>query len=157
MATPRLSDRQNYCVHEVRFTVVRESGAPDPWLLDQPSKAAELARDVLPDDAREHFAVFCLDARLKLVALHFVSVGTLNASLVHPREVFGPALRLMGVASLVLVHNHPSGDPAPSREDIRLTRQLVEAGRLLDIPVHDHVVIGNGTGAHVSFAERGLL
>jgi hypothetical protein len=88
---------------------------------------------------------------------HRVSVGTLSASLVHPREVFGPALRTLGVAALILVHNHPSGDPTFSREDFQLTRQLVEAGRLLDIPIQDHVVIGNGSGAWLSFSERGLL
>jgi DNA repair protein RadC len=82
--------------------------------------------------------------------------GALNASLVHPREVFGPALR-EGSASLVLIHNHPSGDPTPSREDIRLTHQLVQTGKLLALPVHDHVIVGNGTNAWVSLAERGLL
>jgi DNA repair protein RadC len=70
--------------------------------------------------------------------------------------VAGPALR-EGAASLVLIHNHPSGDPAPSLEDIRLTRQLVDAGKLLDLPVHDHLIVGDGTGAWVSFAARGLL
>jgi DNA repair protein RadC len=71
--------------------------------------------------------------------------------------VLGPALRIMGVASLVLVHNHPSGDPIPSQDDIRLTRQLVEAGRLLDLTIHDHVIIGDGRDACVSFVEQGLL
>jgi DNA repair protein RadC len=85
-----------------------------------------------------------------------VSVGTLNARLVHPREVLGPALRL-GAAAIVLIHNHPSGDPAPSREDIRLTRQLVECGHLFDIKVHDHVIVGNGTEAFTSLAEQGQL
>ena len=70
--------------------------------------------------------------------------------------MFGPALRVMGVASIILVHNHPSGEPTPSREDLRLTKQLVEAGQLLDITVHDHVIVG-AAGAYVSFADRGLL
>ena len=73
----------------------------------------------------------------------------------HPREVFGPAVRLLGVASIVLADNHPSGDPAPSRDDIRLTRQLVEAGALLDIKVHDHVVIGNGATRSCRSRRRG--
>ena len=85
-----------------------------------------------------------------------ISTGTQTASLVHPREVFGPAVR-EGAVSLVCIHNHPSGDPTPSREDIRLTRQLVEAGRLIDIKVHDHIVIGNGSGEWLSLAQRGLL
>ncbi|MBI5628646.1 MAG: hypothetical protein HY953_06985, partial [Candidatus Rokubacteria bacterium] len=83
-----------------------------------------------------------------------VSEGTLSASLVHPREVFKPAI-LESAASLILLHNHPSGDPTPSREDIRLTRQLVECGRLLDLRIHDHIVIGRGRFA--SLAERGAL
>src|SRR5262245_3354977 len=71
-------------------------------------------------------------------------------------EVFGPALR-EGAAAIVLAHNHPSGDPTPSREDLRLTRQLADAGKLLDTRVHDHVVIGNGTWQWVSLAQRGLV
>src|SRR5713101_2984051 len=73
-----------------------------------------------------------------------------------PREIFGPAVRY-GAAALILLHNHPSGDPTPSREDIRMTRQLVECARVFDIHILDHVVIGNGTDAFTSFAERGLL
>ena len=97
------------------------------------------------------------DSQNGLVATHEVSTGTLSAALVHPREVFGPALRLMGVASIVLVHNHPSGDPTPSKADLRLTRQLVDGAKLLDLAIHDHVIIGNGTGEHVSLASRGEI
>jgi len=85
-----------------------------------------------------------------------VSTGTLSASLVHPREVLGPALR-EGAAALILVHNHPSGDPTPSREDLRLTQQLADGARLLDLRLHDHVIIGNGTAQWVSLAQRGAL
>src|SRR5256886_938454 len=83
-----------------------------------------------------------------------VSEGTLSASLVHPREVFKPAI-VESAAAVILLHNHPSGDPTPSREDVRLTRQLVECARLLDLRLHDHVVIGRGR--YVSLAERGLI
>jgi DNA repair protein RadC len=147
----------NYAVNVVRFTVVREAPSVAPRTLCDPDAVAALARDLIPDDAREHFGVFLLNARNGLVGYHEVSTGTLSASLVHPREVFGPALRLLGVASVILVHNHPSGDPEPSREDLRLTRQLVDAGRLLDLTVHDHVIIGNSSGAYVSLAGRGLI
>lgn len=154
------SPPRNYRVREVRFSVVRES-SPNPANLSSPSDVADLIRalgeNAIPDDAREHFVVLMLNAQNRLVAFHRTATGTLSASLVHPREVFGPALRTLGVASLILVHNHPSGDPTPSREDTRLTRQLSEAGKLLDITVHDHLIIGNGTGRWVSFAERGLL
>ena len=147
----------NYAVNVVRFAVVREAPAGAPRTLAGPDAVAALARDLIPDDAREHFGVFLLNTRNGLVAYHEVSSGTLSASLVHSREVFGPALRLLGVASLILVHNHPSGDPEPSREDLRLTRQLVDAGRLLDLAVHDHVILGNGSRAYASLATRGLI
>ncbi len=157
-ASPPDAQTTNYTIHVVRFRVVRESGAPRTRRtpLSTPSAVAALAAQLIPDDAREHFGVLMLDAQNRLVVYHGVSTGTLSASLVHPREVFGPALRVMGVASIILVHNHPSGEPTPSREDLRLTQQLVEAGKLLDITVHDHVIVG-ADGAYVSFADRGLL
>ena len=74
-----------------------------------------------------------LDTKNRLIAFHAVSTGTLAQTLVHPRDVFGPALRTLGVASMILVHNHPSGDPTPSREDVRLTKQLVDCARILDL------------------------
>jgi len=149
---------RRYRLKLATWTVVREPGQPSPRLLDQPERAAELALDLVRavDDDKEHFWVLLLDAQNRYRLHTEVSVGTQSSSLVHPREVLGPALR-EGAVSIVLVHNHPSGDPTPSREDIRLTRQLVEGGRLLDVKVHDHVVIGNGTGAWVSLAQRGLL
>jgi DNA repair protein RadC len=150
----------NYRIREVRFSVVRES-ASDPHELSTPAAVFDLVSKLgdamFPDDAREHFVVLMLNAKNRLVAFHRVSTGTLSGTLVQPREVFGPALRTMGVASIVLVHNHPSGDPTPSREDIRLTRQLAESGRLLDLPVHDHVVVADGTGSFVSLREQGVL
>jgi DNA repair protein RadC len=85
-----------------------------------------------------------------------VSVGTQSASLVHPREVLGPALR-EGAAALIVVHTDPSGVPTPSREDLRLTRQLADAARLLDLRLHDHIIVGNGTDRWVSLAQRGEL
>jgi DNA repair protein RadC len=103
---------------------------------------------------KEVFRVALLDAQNGLLRDPVVSEGTLSASLVHPREVFKPAI-LESAASLILVHNHPSGDPTPSGEDLRLTRQLVECARLLDLRIHDHVVIGRGR--FVSLAERGAL
>ncbi len=85
-----------------------------------------------------------------------VSTGTQSATLVQPREVLGPALR-EGAASLILVHNHPSGDPSPSREDVRLTRQLLDGAKLLDVRLHDHIIVGNGSDRWISMAQRGLL
>lgn len=101
--------------------------------------------------------VLLLDTRLWLVAVHEVSTGSLNATIVHPREVFGPALRMLGVSSVILAHNHPSGDPTPSKEDLELTSRLRKAGDLLQIPVYDHVIIGGGTNNYVSLKEHGSM
>jgi DNA repair protein RadC len=148
---------RRYRLKLATWTIVREPGQPSPRKLDGPTAVSELSLDLARSaDDDEHFWAVLLNARLGYLMHTEVSAGTLNASLVHPREVFGPAVR-EGAASLVLIHNHPSGDPTPSQQDIRLTRQLVEAGRLLDVPVHDHLIVGNGTTAYVSFAERGLL
>jgi len=149
---------RRYHLKLATWTVVRESGGLSPRTLSSPAAVAELARDLLRDydDDKEHFWAIFLNAQNHYLLHTLVSTGTQSASLVHPREVLGPALR-EGAASLVLVHNHPSGDPTPSREDLRLTRQLAEAAALLDLRVHDHVIIGNGTGAWVSLAERGQL
>lgn len=103
---------------------------------------------------RESFVVLLLDTQNQIRAVNTVTVGTLDASLVHPREVFKPAL-VMGAASIILAHNHPSGDPTPSAEDRTATRQLVEAGRIVGIEVLDHVVVGEGR--YLSFAEAGLM
>ena len=129
-----------YRLRLATWTVVREPGQPSPRILSDPAAAALLALDLMRacDDDKE------------------VSVGTQSASLVHPREVLGPALR-EGAASIILIHNHPSGDPTPSREDLRLTRQLADAARLLDLRVHDHIIIGNGTERWMSLAQRGEL
>jgi DNA repair protein RadC len=102
----------------------------------------------------EEFHVAVLDAQHRLERDVLISRGILNSSLVHPREVFREAIAERA-ASIVLVHNHPSGDPNPSVDDRAITSQLVAAGRLLDIPIQDHIVIGRGR--YVSFAEAGLL
>ena len=153
-----LHRRRRYRLKLATWTVVREDHQPSPRKLDCPSAVAELARDLLrsADDDKEHFWVVLLNAQNRYLLHTEVSVGTQSASLVHPREVLGPALR-EGASSVVTIHNHPSGDPTPSREDIRLTRQLVEAAKLLDMRLHDHLIVGNGTEAWASLAERGLL
>src|SRR5262249_6954089 len=140
------------------WTVVREPGQPSPRILGSPEAAAALARDLATahDDDRERVWVVLLNARNHYLMHAEISTGTQSATLVHPREVLGPALR-EGAASLILIHNHPSGDPTPSREDLRLTRQLADGARLLDLNLHDHVIIGSGTGAWESLAERGLI
>ncbi len=98
--------------------------------------------------------MLCSDVKNRVIAEREITRGTLDASLVHPRDVFGTAVQ-EAAASIIVVHNHPSGDPEPSAEDIALTRRLADAGDLMGIPVLDHVVIGATT--YVSLAERGVL
>lgn len=108
----------------------------------------------LRDLKRERFLALLLDGKHRLAGEILVSEGTLTASLVHPREAFAPAVR-ESAAALVFVHNHPSGDPAPSREDLDLTRRLVAVGDLLGVRVLDHVIVGDGR--YHSFADAGRL
>ncbi len=110
--------------------------------------------DIVSAD-REVFVVLHLDTRNRVVAHETTSIGSQNASLVHPREVFKAAI-LKGATSIILAHNHPSGDPAPSKEDIDLTHRLVEAGGLMGIQVLDHVVVAPA-GESVSMKELGIL
>ena len=148
---------QPYRVPIYRVTLVRESSitAPAPRLRGA-QQAAELLRQYLGAVDREHFLVLLLDRKNAPIGLHTVSIGSLTASIVHPREVFKVAI-LANAAAILCGHNHPSGDPAPSREDRALTQRLVEAGKLLGISVVDHIVIGDGTTAYFSFADQGLL
>jgi DNA repair protein RadC len=105
-------------------------------------------------EAKEYFFCLHLDGKNRIACLDCVSVGSLNQCIVHPREVFKTAL-LSSAAGIILVHNHPTGDPSPSSEDIAITRRLKEAGELLGIRVLDHVIVGSeGT---CSFVERGLV
>lgn len=108
----------------------------------------------LRDRKKEVFLSLLLDSKNRLLKEVQVSEGSLNASIVHPREVFVPVIR-ESAAAVLFVHNHPSGDPTPSREDIDLTDRLYEAGNLMGVRVLDHIIIGNGS--YVSFCDRGLL
>jgi DNA repair protein RadC len=139
------------------FEVTRRLRARTPGartILGSPADVHAAFGPLMEDLPREVFRVALLDAQNALLRDLVVSEGTLSSSLVHPREVFKPAI-LEPAASIILLHNHPSGDPTPSREDVRLTRQLAECGRLLDLRINDHVVIGRGR--YVSLAERGVI
>jgi len=105
-------------------------------------------------ETKEHFVTMHLDGKNRIVCMDMVSIGSLNQSIVHPREVYKTAC-LSNAASIVLVHQHPTGDASPSQEDIAITRRLKEAGEIMGIRVLDHVIIGDGE--YVSFVERGLL
>jgi DNA repair protein RadC len=128
----------------------RDDGAP----LRSPRDVARLFASRLEDLPVEEFHVAVLDAQHRIERDVTITRGILTSSLVHPREVFREAIAERA-AAIILVHNHPSGDPTPSADDRLVTEQLVAAGRLLDIPVHDHVIIGRGR--YTSFAEAGLL
>ena len=108
----------------------------------------------LRDNKKEHFVIFFLDARNQVIKKEVISVGSLTENLVHPREVFEPAVRNVA-AQVVLAHNHPSGDPTPSENDLEITKRLVEAGKLLGIDVIDHVIVVKNS--FFSFKNKGLL
>ncbi|MBU3965407.1 DNA repair protein RadC [Patescibacteria group bacterium] len=120
--------------------------------LTDPKKVYQLIKSKLKDYTREHFYIIALDSRNHSIAE--VSVGSLNASIVHPREVFSEAIKNKA-ASVIFAHNHPSGDTEPSEDDLIITKRLVEAGKILGIEVADHIiVVKNG---FLSFKEKGLL
>jgi DNA repair protein RadC len=133
----------------VRLSLVRET-AEKPYLLKAPGDVAALVREFLRDDPRERLVAVYLDSRHRPIAIHDAHTGTANSSPVHPREIFGPAVQLAAHA-LVVAHNHPSGDPAPSVEDRQVTDRLREAGELLGIQVLDHLILGER--GFYSFAE----
>lgn len=120
----------------------------------RPQDAADYVMEDLRLLKKEHFVCLFLNTKNHIIARETLSIGTLNASLVHPREVFRAAIK-HNSASLICVHNHPSGDPTPSPEDIGLTKRLTEAGELVGIEVLDHLVIGDGR--FVSLKEHGLM
>jgi len=138
-----------------RVALVRERLAPSfPADVIRTSQDVARAFAFLAEADREQFWVAALSGKNRLIGTHQVSVGTLTASLVHPREVL-KVLILTSAAACVLVHNHPSGDPTPSAEDLAITQRLTQAGALLGINVLDHVVLGEGR--YTSFADEGLL
>ena len=141
--------------HQVRIALVRETSKsmlPSTY-VKTPEDAAELMKELKEKD-REHFAVILLNTKNRVLGVEVVSIGTLDASLVSPREVLKSAL-LANAAALVCVHNHPSGDPSPSAEDIRITKTLKQAAKIMDINILDHVIIGDTE--HVSLRELGIL
>jgi DNA repair protein RadC len=126
--------------------------------VDKPVKCPQDVADLLMEDMRylkkEHMKLVLLNIKCNLISVEEISIGSLNASIVHPREVFNPALKKSS-ASIIMVHNHPSGDPTPSNEDAAITARIDEAGKLIGIELVDHIVIGDGK--YVSMKEKGLF
>ncbi len=133
-----------------RLCVARNPGRPT---ISSPADVHALLGATLAHQDREHFVVCMLDTKNQVIGSPTVSIGTLSSSLVHPREVFKPAIRA-SAASVILAHNHPSGDVRPSREDRDVTKRLADAGQTIGIEVLDHVVVGDG---YFSMKEHGML
>jgi len=139
-----------------KISLVKEAGSM--YVTSKPIHSGamifEQASTLFEDIDREAFYIICLDGKLKVIGVNLVSLGTLNASLVHPREVFKAAI-LLNAAAIICAHNHPGGDPFPSGQDRDLTQRLVTAGVLLGIFIKDHVVIGDKS--YYSFADHDLI
>lgn len=131
-------------------TLPRETGGS----ITNPGQVAELFMEELRYKKKEFFKILLLNTKNHIIAKEEISVGSLSASIVHPREIFNLPLR-KSAASVILCHNHPSGDPSPSPEDLEVTRRLVDAGNILGITVRDHLIIGDG--CYFSFREKGLI
>lgn len=139
--------------------MARELHGESP-LMDEPEKVADLLREEMRDYEVEHFQILLLNTRRRLLRQELVSKGTLDSTVVHPRDVFKSAIAA-NASAVILVHNHPSGDPQPSEADVRITRDLIRAGQLLKIDVLDHVIIGrrtkDRTRDYVSLRELGYF
>ena len=150
--------RAKACQLRAAFDLARRLDEPVEDDVKQDLSSAEAVVSVLrarvKDLNKECFYVFVVDARNRLICREDVSVGTLNSTMAHPREVFEKAIRAHG-AAIIVVHNHPSGDAQPSEDDLRLTRRLAEAGKVVGIPLQDHVIVTRE--AHYSFRARALL
>lgn len=152
-------------LHGREFKIMRLGEPPPParTVLADPQTVAQYAREELPKSPRwnsdtENMAVALLSTRRHPIGFEIISNGTLDTLLVHPREVFKPAI-VLGAHSIILAHNHPSGDPSPSEADIKVTRDLVRAGQVLKIAVLDHIILGHPAHqpAFSSLRELGYL
>jgi len=135
----------------------RSETTPDEGIkpaIKSPEDAVRLVKKELKDKKKEHFLVLLLDTRNQYLGKEIVSIGSLDTSIVHPREVFKEAISA-SAASIIFIHNHPSGDPEPSEEDIKLTKRLVEVSEIIGIDVLDHIIVGNKK--HLSLKARNLF
>lgn len=130
------------------------SVAEEKVKIGSPSGVSNLVMEEMRYLKKEYFKIIMLNTKNQVIGIKDISVGSLNSSIVHPREVFKEAIRKSS-ASIILVHNHPSGDPSPSKEDIGITKRLVEVGKIIGIEVLDHLIIGDGI--YFSFKEKNIL
>lgn len=155
--SPSPDEVRRFRITKWRVALVREGSIPTTWdkTVREAGDVATLMGPLLQDLDRETFWLLMLDSKNRLIGANLVSIGTLNAALVSPREL-AKALILSNSAAAIVVHQHPSGCAEPSTEDAALTRRLSEVGDLIGVRLLDHLVLGHD-GAYVSFAERGLL
>ena len=135
-------------VRETEFTY------PTRFQVTEPSEVATILQDYFRDKDREEFLIVLLDTADTVTGLSQISVGGLSSSVVEPRQIFKTAI-LANAAAIILAHQHPSGNPEPSREDIMTTEKLVDAGEIMEIPVHDHLIITESD--YTSLAESGVI
>ncbi|MCX7884473.1 MAG: DNA repair protein RadC [Caloramator sp.] len=122
--------------------------------INNPKDAAEIVMEDMRYFKKEHFRVIFLNTKNIVIDVKDLSIGNLNSSIVHPREVYSEAIKKSS-ASIIVLHNHPSGDPTPSQEDINITRRLIEAGKIIGIDLLDHIIIGDGI--FISLKEKGII
>ena len=140
-------------IYEVQL--VRESSIKvERKTILKPQDAFEISSEYYGNRDREMFSVMMLNTKNKIIGINTVSVGSLSASIVHPREVFKPCI-LSNAASVILLHNHPSGDPTPSQNDLEITRKLHDVGYILGVNIRDHIILGDEV--FFSFREKGLI
>jgi len=138
-----------------RVSLVREgSCVSEHNAISSPEEVFAVTHSDFAETTVEKALMLALDTKNKIIGVFTISTGSLNASIIHPRDLFQRAI-LCNAASVILVHNHPSGDPTPSAEDLELTRKMVKAGKLMDIPVLDHVIIGEDR--YSSLKEKELM
>ncbi len=133
---------------------IASSASQNKVFIHSPADVSKLVMEELRYLKQEHFKILMLNIKNRVLKQNSITIGTLNASIVHPRDVFSEAIRIK-CASIILVHNHPSGDPEPSQEDIEVTKRLVESGKILGIDVLDHIIIGEGK--YISLKEIGII
>jgi len=153
----------NYHIPIIKLSMVKDrtltANTNPRRSITQSTQAASICRAMIGECDREQFICLHLDAKHHIIAVETIATGSLTMALVHPREVFKAAI-LSNSAAIIVAHNHPSGNPEPSEEDFTLTRRLVEAGKILGVPILDHIVIGEETSEpnrYYSFADEGVL
>jgi len=143
-----------YKIPDYKIMLVRDSNiTADKKRISHPNDVVNVFQTYLDGADREYFCIAMLDRKGNLLGLNTVSIGSVSSSIVHPREVFKPAI-IIGASSIILCHNHPSGDTMPSNEDITVTRKLIEGGKILNIEILDHVIIGDN---YYSMKEKGII